>query len=40
MHADQPFAYPRRLSAAASLMVLVSMIVGCAAALVAVVPIA
>lgn len=40
MHADQPFAYPRRISAGAFLIILVAVVVGSAAALVALVPMA
>ncbi|MGX5737058.1 hypothetical protein [Bosea thiooxidans] len=40
MYADQPFAYPRRLSTGAFLIVLAAVVVGSAAALVALVPIA
>ena len=40
MYADQPFAYPRRHSTGAFLIILVAVVVGSAAALVALVPIA
>jgi hypothetical protein len=40
MYADQPFAYPRRHSTSAFLLILVAVVLGSAAALVALVPIA